>query len=409
VSDRRVVITGAGVASPIGNDLEAAADALLHGRSGVVVLPALGEVPGLETRLGAPVADLDLEKRWPRKKTRSMGRLGLLSVHATEQAIADAGLGAEALASDRVGLAYGSTHGSSSALLDFVRPLLATGFVGIPSSSYLKFMSHTTAANLALFYGVRGRIVPTSAACVSGSLAVGSGAEAIRAGHADVMICGGAEELNAVPVGVFDLMRATSTHYNDRPGDSPRPFDADRDGLVVGEGAGTLVLESLDHARRRGARVHAEVIGYGTNCDGTHVTSPSADGMAGAIRLALADAGIAPDEVDYVNAHATATDVGDIVESQATMAVLGGSVPVSSTKGQTGHTLGASGAHEVAFCLAMMRGGFLAPCHNLSRVDPRCAPLDYVTSEPRAVRPRTVMTNNFAFGGINTSIILRAL
>jgi 3-oxoacyl-[acyl-carrier-protein] synthase II len=273
----------------------------------------------------------------------------------------------------------------------------------------LKFMSHTTAANLALFYGIRGRIIPTSAACVSGSLAVGSGYEAIRAGHADVMICGGAEELHPVPIGVFDIMRATSTRYNDRPDASPRPFDADRDGLVVGEGAGTVILESLDHARRRSAEAYGEVVGYGTNCDGTHVTSPSADGMAAAMRLALEDARLSPDDVDYVNAHATATEVGDVAESLATAEVLGDSVPVSSTKGATGHTLGASGAHEVAFCLAMMRGGFLAPTRNLERPDPACAPLAHVTGEAREASPRTVMTNNFAFGGINTSLLLRAL
>lgn len=406
--DRRVVVTGLGLASPIGNDLETVTAALLEGRSGVAVLPELAEVPGLETRLAAPVTGLDLEGRWPRKKVRTMGRVGLLAIHATEAALADAGLEAEALGSGRVGLAYGSTHGSSATLLEFVRSLLDQGLVGLPSSSYLKFMSHTAAANLALFYGIRGRVLPTSAACVSGSLAVGAGYEAILAGHADVMICGGAEELHYVPVGVFDIMRATSTRFNDRPEASPRPFDADRDGLVVGEGAGTVVLESLDHAGARGARLHGEVLGYGTSCDGAHVTSPEASGMATCMRLALSDAGLGPEAVDYVNAHATATEVGDIAESQATAAVLGGRVPVSSTKGLTGHTLGASGAHEVAFCLAMMREGFLAHGRNLERVDPRCAALDYVVGEPRRARPRVVMTNNFAFGGINTSILLGA-
>ena len=405
---RRVVVTGVGLASPIGNDLATAATALREGRHGIAVEPGWAETGGLETRLAAEVRGLDLSGR-PRKKVRGMARVALLALHATEQALADAGLDSIQVSSPSIGLAYGSTHGSSSALIDFVTPLLANrSLAGIPSSSYLKFMSHTCAANLALYYEIRGRVVPTVAACVSGSLAIGTGYETIASGAQDVMICGGAEELHPVPAGVFDIMLATSTHYNDRPDESPRPFDADRDGLVVGEGAGTLVLEDLDHARRRGARIHAEVIGFGTNCDGTHLTSPSVEGMALCMRLALRDAGIATDAIDYVNAHGTATEVGDIAESQAMLEVLGARVPVSSTKGSTGHTLGACGVIEAAFCLAMMAGGFVAPGRNLERLDPRCAPLDYVVGEPREVSIGTVMTNNFAFGGINTSLVFRA-
>jgi len=278
----------------------------------------------------------------------------------------------------------------------------------LPSTSYLKFMSHTCAANLAAYYGVRGRVISTCAACVSGSQAIGAGVEAIRAGRADTMICGGAEELHWTHAGVFDVMLATSTRYNESPSRSPRPFDADRDGLVVSEGAATVVLERMDHAVARGAHIHAEVLGYGTNCDGTHVTNPSDVGMAAAIRLALEDAKLAPEKIDYVNAHATATDVGDVVEARAMHAVFEDHVPVSSSKGFMGHSLGACGAIEVGLSLAMMRDGFLAPTKNLERVDPRCAPLDHVMGDARDVRPRLVMTNNFAFGGINTSLILRS-
>jgi 3-oxoacyl-[acyl-carrier-protein] synthase II len=206
--------------------------------------------------------------------------------------------------------------------------------------------------------------------------------------------------------GVFGIMFATSRAYNDRPSESPRPFDAKRDGLVIGEGAGTLVLESYDRARARGAHIHAEILGYGTNCDGTHVTSPSVSGMADAMRLALRDAELSPDQIEYVNAHATATDVGDIAESRAMLEVLGSKVPVSSTKGFTAHTLGACGAIEAAFCIAMMNEGWLAPNRTLTEVDPRCAPLDYIGRAPRDTRTSIVMTNNFAFGGINTSLIL---
>jgi 3-oxoacyl-[acyl-carrier-protein] synthase II len=267
-------------------------------------------------------------------------------------------------------------------------------------------MSHTTTANLAGLYGIRGRVISTCAACVSASQAVGAGYEAISVGAQKVMLCGGSEELHWVPAGVFDILFATSHRYNDRPHLSPRPFDVGRDGLVIAEGAGTVVLEELEHAKKRGAHIHAEVLGYGTNCDGSHLTAPSSDGMADAMRLALRDAGLGPQDIQYVNAHATATQIGDVSESHATRAVLGENVPISSTKGFTGHTLGACGTIEVAFCIAMMRDEFLAPTRNLSDLDPECAYLDYVTDEPRHQKVDRVMTNNFAFGGINTSLVL---
>lgn len=404
---RRVVITGIGLASPIGHDLDAVSAALRAGAHGVVTRPDWARIRGLETRLAAEVRGLSLDG-FPRKKVRSMGRVGLLSLYATERAIDDAGLDRDALGSGREGVAYGSTHGSSEALEAFCRKLFSTDSLdGISGSAYLKFMSHTCVANLAQFYGIRGRVVSTCAACVSGSVAIGTGYELVRAGVQDVMLCGGAEEVHFVPAAVFDTMFATSRGYNDRPDASPRPFDADRDGLVIGEGAGTLVLEPYERAVARGATIHAEVLGYGSSCDGTHVTSPSAEGMRLAMRLALEDAGVDPSAVQYVNAHATATEVGDIAESEATHGVFGAGVPVSSTKGHTGHTLGACGALEAAFCVAAMRDGFIPPTRNLARVDPRCAPLDYVMGAPRAARTSVVMSNNFAFGGMNTSLILR--
>lgn len=404
---RRVVITGVGIASPIGSTLDAVSAALQRGEHGICVMPEWAELKDLQTRLGAVVQGADL-KRFSRKMTRTMGRVALLAAFATDEAIVDAGLTQRLLSSGRTGLAYGSTHGSTTELERFCRVLFATGGLsGLSGSSYLKLMSHTCIANLAQCFAIRGRIIPTIAACVSASQGVGYGYEAIRDGHQDVMLCGGAEEMHALHAGVFDLMFATSTRYNESPDSSPRPFDRDRDGLVVGEGAGTLVLEELEHAMRRGARIHAEVVGFGTNCDGTHVTSPSAEGMAGAMRLALAAAQLAPEAIDYVNAHGTATELGDIAESHATFEVLGDRVPISSTKGFTGHTLGACGAIESIFCIAMMRDGFLAPSRNLEALDERCARLRYVTREPLQARPVVLMNNNFAFGGINTSLIFR--
>jgi 3-oxoacyl-[acyl-carrier-protein] synthase II len=402
---RRVVVTGIGLATPIGNDLRTVSSALRSDRHGIRVKPEWAEIRDLDTRLAAEVLDLDLT-RYPRKKARTMGRVALLATYATEQAVVEAGLDADTLSSGRVGLAYGSTHGSSSEFEGWCRTLFKNGgMTGLASTTYLKFMSHTCAANLALYYGIRGRIVTTCSACASASQAIGYGSEMVRSGLMDVMVCGGAEEMHFTHAGVFGIMFATSRAYNDRPGESPRPFDAKRDGLVIGEGAGTLVLESYERARARGAHIHAEILGYGTNCDGTHVTSPSVSGMADAMRLALRDAGLSPDQIEYVNAHATATEVGDIAESHAMLEVLGDKVPVSSTKGFTAHTLGACGAIEAAFCIAMMNEGWLAPNRTLTMVDPRCAPLDYVGRTPRDRRTSVVMTNNFAFGGINTSLI----
>ena len=407
MSGRRVVVTGIGLASPLGHDLASVTRALRENQHGIVAMPEWSAVPGLRTRLAAAARDVPFDG-YPRKKIRSMGRVALLSTFATEKALADAGLDLAALPPNDVGLAYGSTHGSSSAQEEFCRALFSRGLQGIPSTSYLKFMSNTCAVNLAQYFQIRGRVIATCSACTSGSHAIGYGYEAIRAGHQDVMLCGGAEELHFSHAAVFDILFATSTHYNDHPGRSSRPFDVDRDGLVVGEGATTLVLESEEHARRRGARVYGEVAGFGTSCDGQHVTMPSAEGMATAMQNALDDARIDPAQVDYVNAHATATEAGDVAESQATFRVLGPGVPISSTKGHTGHTLGACGALESAFCLSMAHEGFVPPTLNLEKPDPRCAPLRYVMGEPMEVKRLNVtMNNNFAFGGINTSLLFR--
>jgi 3-oxoacyl-[acyl-carrier-protein] synthase II len=404
VSRTRVVVTGIGLCTPIGHSLAAVSAALRGGKHGVCVMPEWGEIQHMRTRLGAPVRDLPLS--YPRKRVRSMGRVGLLSLYATEQAVRDAELNEERLHDGRTGIAYGSTAGSAQANEEWTRKLfISRGLLGLQSTDYLKFMSHTCAANLATYFGVTGRVLATCAACVSASQAIGAGYESIRAGLSDVMLCGGAEELHVSTAAVFDIMYATSVQ-NDHPELVPKPFDARRDGLVVGEGAGTFVLESYEHARARGARIYAEILGYGTNCDGTHVTNPSAEGMAGAMRLALRDAQLDPARVDYVNAHATATEVGDIAESLATEKVLGSRVPISSTKSFTGHTLGACGAVEAAFCVAMMREGWLAGNRTLESVDPRCAKLDYIGREPREARARVTMNNNFAFGGINTSLLL---
>ena len=405
---RRVVVTGIGIASPLGCDLDEAAARLRAGHHGIAAMPGWSEIGHLAPRVAAPAcvpAALEL----PHKAARTMGRVAQLATIATTIAVRDAGIAPDEFADGTVGVAYGSTHGSSQANEDWARKLVKqNGFLGLSSTTYLKFMSHTTAANLATHFGVHGRVICTSAACVSATQAIGHGFETIGAGLADVMVCGGAEELHFTHVAVFDMLHAASKAFNATPELTPRPFDQRRDGLVIGEGAGTLVLEDYDRARRLGKRIYAEIIGFGTNCDGTHVTNPSADGMRGAMELALRSARLSPGAIDYVNAHATGTSIGDIVESQATYAVFGDGVPVSSLKGHLGHTLGACGAIEVALSIAMLRGGWIAPTRNLEVVGEGCAPLDYVMAEPRTARLSRVMCNKFAFGGINTSLVVAA-
>jgi 3-oxoacyl-[acyl-carrier-protein] synthase II len=253
---------------------------------------------------------------------------------------------------------------------------------------------------------VTGRILPTSSACTSGSHAIGYGAETIRNGMQDLMIVGGADELSVFEAAVFDTLFATSTR-NDAPQTSPRPFDRDRDGIVIGEGAATLILEELEHAKARGARIHAEVVGYGTNSDGSHVTQPSSNTMAIALRLALEDAKLAPEAIGFVNGHGTATEWGDIAESKATSDVLGKRIPIHALKSYFGHSLGACGSIEAWLGIEMMKDGWFAPTANLSNVDERCAELDYVIGGGRACDIEHLMSNNFAFGGLNTSLIFK--
>ncbi len=394
-----------GQTTPIGLSVDESVASLRAGRHGVRFMPEWDFMADMQCRIGATV-DLDLHGLYHRRVRRTMGRVALLALHASEQAISQAQVSEELLSGGRLGVAYGSTSGSSAELETFCTPLLFDKSMrGLESNAYLRIMAHTCAANLASHFRVRGRVVPTCSACTSGSQAVGVGYELIRAGKQDVMLCGGAEEMHYTTAVTFDLLMATSTHHNDTPELSPRPFDRARDGLVVGEGAGTLILEELDHARRRGAPILGEVLGYGSNCDGMHLTHPSPDGMRRVMELSLEDAGLRPDDVDYVNAHGTGTPVGDVAESRATHELFRRDVPISSLKGYVGHTLGACGAVEAIWTVRMVSDGFVAPNRNLDEVDPECAPLDYVR-EVREQPVRIAMSNNFAFGGINTSLVL---
>ena len=405
--NRRVVVTGLAGLCPLGQDWPSVRSRLRSGQSAVRVMPAWSVYEGLDTRLAAPVADFTVPEHYPRKKVRSMGRVALLATRATELALTDAGLlHSPLLEGGSVGVAYGSTSGSPPAMEVYARHFLANTIKGIAATDYIQFMSHTCAANLALFFGITGRLIPTCSACTSGSQGIGYGYETIRLGRQRVMITGGAEELHPIDAAVFDIMFATSTR-NDEPVRTPRPFDRARDGLVVGEGAATLILEDLEHARARGAAIHAEIVGFGTNCDGRHITNPDAGGMQRVMELALEDAGLTPQQVGYVNAHGTATKLGDIAESIATAKVFGPGVPVSTLKSFMGHTLGACGALEAWLTIRMMDEGWVAPTLNLDDVDPACAGLDHVRGGPRPLALDYAVSNNFAFGGVNTSLVLR--
>ena len=403
---RRVVITGVGLNSPLGNSYEELYESLKNSKCGIEYIKEWDEIANLNTKVAGIVKGLDF-KAIPRKFRRSMGRVAQLSAISTSQAIEDSGLSQEELSSKRCGLAFGSTMGGNETMFEYVPEVKENmSFRGQNSMAFLKMMSHTVAANLAQMFEIKGRNIPTCSACTSSSQAVGAGYESVKYGMSDIMICGGSEEHHYLSAGVFDVMAAATSKYNDTPETSSRPFDESRDGLVVSEGSGALVLEELEHALARGAKIYAEVIGYATSCDGSHITTPSKEGMEHVMRSSLEDADIEPEVIEYVNAHATATARGDIAESHATHAVFGSQTPVSSTKGHMGHLLGGCGAVESIICLIALNKSFLPRTLNFTTLDPECAPIN-VLGENVEQESEVVMSNNFAFGGINTSLIFK--
>ncbi len=405
---RRVVVTGMGGLTALGNDWPTIRDRMRRGETAIRRMD-WDRFEGVNTRLAAPLPEFSVDERWPRKKTRTMGPVAKMAVFATEAALTDAGLLDDPLIrSGRTGVAYGSSFGSPAPVLSFTELMTHGKSKTLNATSYIQMMSHTTVVNIGLFFGLTGRMITTSSACTSGSQALGYAAEAIRYGKADIMVAGGAEELDITDVAVFDTLYATST-LNDTPQLTPRPYDRDRDGLVIGEGAATLILEEFEHAKARGARMYAELVGFGTNSDGNHVTQPQAETMEQAMRLALEDAGLSAEAIGFVNGHGTATEGGDIAESTATSRLFGPRMPIHSLKSYFGHSLGACASIEAWLGIEMMREGCFCPTVNLVNVDERCGELDYVMGSERKLEIESLMTNNFAFGGINTSIILRRM
>ena len=402
----RVVVTGAGGVTALGNTWETISNKLRNGESAIQYMPEWEDITGLNSLLGGPVVDFQCSPSIKRKHRRCMDRSGEFAVTAAELAFKQAGLlGHPCMTSGATGVAFGSSAGGVDAIREFGGVLTNRSLDTLNATSYIRMMPHTLATNIGLFFGLQGRMIPTSSACTSGSQAIVFATEAIRHGYQDVMVAGGADELEATHNAVFDLLYATSTK-NDAPDQTPQPFDADRDGLVIGEGGAALVLESLDHALHRGAPILAEITGVATNSDGRHVIQPTVETIERVMNMSLSDAGLQGKDIDYVSAHATATLTGDVAESQATENALGQEVPVSSLKGYFGHSLGACGSIEAWLSIEMLNEGWFAGNRMLKKIDPQCGKLNYIRDcTGIELSCDRVMSNNFAFGGVNTSII----
>lgn len=404
--NRRVVVTGMSGVTAFGNDWQSVEPKLRALENATQFMENYQQYEGLNTKLAAPVVDFELPSHYKRKQVRGMGRVSKLATVATENALRQAGLiDDDVLTNGQTGIAYGSSTGSTDAIGAFGVMLNDKTTKAITATTYVQMMPHTTAVNVGLFFGLRGRVIPTSSACTSGSQAIGYAYEAIKHGYQTVMVAGGAEELCPTESAVFDTLFATSLK-NDQPKTTPSPYDKDRDGLVIGEGAGTLVLEEYEHAKARGAKIYAEIIGFASNCDAAHVTQPQMETMQICMEMALQNADLHPKHIGYVSAHGTATDRGDIAESNATQNAIG-KVPISSLKSYFGHTLGACGAIEAWLSIEMMNSGWFSPTLNLNNLDPDCGDLDYIAGAGREMDIDYMMSNNFAFGGINTSLIFK--
>ena len=406
---KRVVVTGMALTSPLGSDINTVFANLEKFENCVEYDKDLDQYQRLNTRLSAHVKGFEIPPSYNRKVTRTMGPLSIMAVRTAELALEDAGLlGDEIITNGQTGVSYGSSSGSLDAIIDFYGMQVDKVVRGLNSGSYVKMMPHTAPVNISLYLKTTGRLITSSTACTSGSMGIGYAYETIKNGYETVMISGGGEELHATEIAIFDTLYATSLK-NDTPKLTPSPFDKNRDGLVLGEGAGTLILEEYEHAKRRGAKIYAEIIGFGTNTDGTHITNPNRETMKTALELALKDANLTPDKIGYVNAHGTATIQGDLAETWATEQVFKRFVPVSSTKSYTGHTLGACGSIEAIISIEMMNRGWFHPTLNLTEVDAECGKLDYITGQGREIKTDYIMSNNFAFGGINTSLIFKKI
>jgi len=408
---KRVVITGMGAVTPLGVGCEALRLGLAQQRSATVSMRNQWQhFINLHSLVAAPAPDLN-EKEIPRQNRRSMSRMSFYGYEAARQALADAFgdvvAGLAHFASGRLGCIIGSTTGSPIALNETFEIMLPDRDISkLNAVKFFQCVSHTAAMNVAQCLGLTGTVLATNAACASGLQAAGAAYDLVRLGTQDAVLCGGAEELHPSVTGSFDVMFAASARYNDSPSDTPRPFDRDRDGIVCGEGSGILLLEDYDHARARGAKIYAEVIGYHTCASGDHISQSNRPALMQCLRQALASACVAPDQIDYVNAHAAGTPQGDTEEAAAIREIFGDRAPVSSLKGNLSHTLGASGPIELIATLMMMQEGVIYPTLNLQNPSPDCDGIQHVT-KPLAKPLTTIIKNSFAFGGINSALVCR--
>jgi 3-oxoacyl-[acyl-carrier-protein] synthase II len=405
---RRVVVTGMGCVTPLGVDAASTWAAAVLGRSGIRPIERF-DARDYSVRFAGTVPGELAVERLPAKEARRLDRVVLLALCAAQEAVRDAGLAVTPASGERMGVAVGSGIGGIQTLHDGYRALTAGGPRRVSPFVIPMAICNMASGYVAILHGLRGPNLCHVSACTTGSHSIGESARVIERGDADVMLAGGTEAAaSELGIAAFAAMRALSTR-NDAPEAASRPFDLDRDGFVIGEGAAVLVLEELEHARARGAKIRGHVLGYATTADAAHVASPTqdAEGAQRCMRLALADAGLSPAEVDYLNAHATSTPAGDPAEARAIRAVFGPAadrVAVSSTKSMTGHLLGAAGALEAMFCILALESGTLPPTINLERPDPECA-LDHVANKARNVRARVALSNSFGFGGSNATLV----
>jgi len=405
---KRVVITGVGSISSLGEDTATLIAAIEAGQSGVRQMTAWNNYIGLHSLVAAPVIT-DKAKDIPRKYRRCMGPMAILGAIAGKQAIEDAKLTPEELQSGRVGCIMGSTMGSAESLYDIFDIILPDNDLSLmPSTQFFKCVSHTVAMNTAQYLKISGLIMATSAACASSMQAIGLGYDLIKLGRQDVILCGGAEETHASVTSSFDVLYATSSHFNDTPQQTPRPFDENRDGLVCGGAGATLVLEEYQRAKKRGATIYAELIGFNTLGGGGHISQSNKSAIIKCITSAIQDANISTNDIDYINAHATATIQGDHEEAEAIREIFGDRVPVSSLKGNLGHTLGASGALELIISIIMMQKNILYPTKNLHNIAPDCQGIQHI-QQIKKHHSNIILKNCFAFGGINAAIICKKI
>lgn len=402
----RVVITGRGAISPFGIGVPALIDNLWAGKSAIRYMPEWTEIEGLRSYIAAPVPELDYKKLLPRSVRRTMGAVAMYATLAAKEAIADAALTDQLITSGDTGVAIGSTTGSAAAYEDFYSRYLPNRKLGeIKSGEFFQMMSHSCSANVCLTLGIKGEQWAPVSACTSSSQSIGLGYLLIQNGRQKMMLCGGADEAHASVTGVFDLLRAASCN-NENPEESCRPFEQNRDGVVCGGGSGILVLEDYESAKTRGAKIYGEIVGFGNVNDSGHIANPDKDSMTLAMQKAMQEGGLSPENIDYVNAHATGTELGDIAEATAICQAVNGETPVSSFKGHLGHTLGAAGTLELIAVLEMMERQEIIPTRNLKEVDPRCSSANLVKSK-ELLPITTVLKNNFALGGVNTSLAIR--